>query len=96
MKEYQILNKYDGQASSIVYHFYQALSQQELSMLDMEAVEVKMAAVISYTKIRRKFEVLKDKCFGELSYDKNGFKFDGHTFDSLDEIEKAIANKAFL
>lgn len=96
MKEYQLLYKYDGEASSIVYHFYQALSQKELSMLDMEAVEVKMAAVISYTKIKRKFDVLKDKTFGELSYDKSGFNFDGHTFDSLEEVEKALANRAFL
>ncbi len=101
MKEYQLLMKFDEDndgedVADGLYAIHQALSSKQMSILDVAACRDRINTVFDYVEVRKRFDKLREEINGGLSFDKNGFKLFKSTFETLDEVEKALKNKAFL
>jgi hypothetical protein len=71
--------------------------------VNVDQVQQKVNHYFECLKVTQRFEQLKDKANGSLSLknyaDSNGgvgYLLDEHQFKTLDEVEKALNNKAFL
>lgn len=100
MKEYQLLLKFnpeDGEdVEDVVYAIHQVISNRQLAILDIKACRDRMNVVFDYIETRKRFDKLREAINNKLSFDNEGFHLLKNTFESLDEVEKALKNKAFL
>ena len=64
--------------------------------LDLSAIREQIIVYVDWLILAERFSLLKSISNGELSFDKEGFHIKEYAFSSLDEVEKALNNKAFL
>lgn len=99
MKEYEAVyaisdsyNRYSKALDAIV----SAINNRHYDMLNLEAVKRKLDEVFDAMVLKSRFDELYKKSNGKLVCNKTDFDFESHKFETLDEVEKAIKNKAFL
>ena len=100
-KEYNILaaggsyatkNKMTG-----VYAFVSsALEADQVDLLDLKAIQTSVNDHFKFLFLRKRFNEIKAISPVGIDFDCDGFHVKDSTFETLDEVEKAIANKAFL
>ena len=100
-REYEALSIYDDyNGKSILKGCIELLSHSmtynTLPMIDLQLTKESVNRLFDYLELRQKYERLKVASRATLSFDKEGFHLEGHTFHSLDEVERALKNKAFL
>jgi len=99
MKEYQIYKKYEFPEKPIESPFdlvSQALYTKSVDMLNLEACKAEIAEVFQFIDLRARFNILQAESENKILVTYTGFQFEGFKFETLDEIEKALKNKAFL
>lgn len=73
-----------------------ALSNNILDMLDLSICDEAVKEIFTYLHLKKKYSALKKEANGQLTVSKDGFKLSGKDFLTIDELEKAWKNKAFL
>lgn len=101
MKEYELLLKFDDDGGGedvedVVYAIHQVLSNNQIGILDIAACRAKMNTVFDYIELKQRFDKLREVAPQNLAFEKSGFRLFKSTFETLDEVEKALKNKAFL
>lgn len=95
--EYACLVRYAPKEVSALFDTVSAaLNDNMWELLDLDAAHTSVNETFKYLKILKRFRALSEKCESPLSFSKEGFHFHEHKFNSLDEVEKALNNKAFL
>lgn len=99
-KEYKMFIYYDkhvgSKLSSIFGLVKHAIDDGSWQFLDLKNIKLSIDDDFKYLNSRRYYEQLKTWANGKLSYDENGFHLDGHDFETLNEVQRALENKAFL
>jgi hypothetical protein len=100
-EEYKVLDHYAQNRSlskigSAFYALYTNISNDIWYYMDISYFREALDQDFDYLILRKRYEFLLTQFPKTLSYDENGFLLDGHRFETLDEVEKAINNKAFL
>jgi hypothetical protein len=100
-EEYKVLDHYAQNRSlskigSAFYAIYTNISNDIWHCMDVSHLREVLDQDFDYLVLRKRYEILLAHFPKTLSYDENGFLLDGHRFETLDEVEKAINNKAFL
>lgn len=100
-KEYNILsvggsystkNKMTG-----VYAFVSsALEADQVDLLDLNTIQTSVNDHFKFLFLRKRFNTIRASSPVSIDYDHDGFHVKDSTFETLDEVEKAISNKAFL
>ena len=98
MKEYELLHKYryGAQVEGPFEVVAMAIFQKRTDLLNVAASRNHCNEVFDYIEILNRYEVLKMQIEGGLDFDDKQFFIGTHNFQSLDEIERAIKNKALL
>ena len=99
MKEYLILKRYEYPDKPIESPFdlvSQALYTKSVNLLNLNLCKVEIAEVFDYIDLRSKLEYLQIISENKILVTFTGFEFEGFKFETLNEIEKALKNKAFL
>lgn len=100
MKEYEVLHSilqgYGNRYSKALEAVVTALNNRYFDILDLEAVKRRVAEAMEALEIKMRFDILNCKVNDKLICNNTDFELNGHKLDSLDEVEKAINNKAFL
>jgi hypothetical protein len=95
-KEYKMFVLYGVRESAPHFNLIaQAMENDTWELLDLDLVESNMLDSLNFLKALKRFRRLQND-FPALIYSENGFFIDDHQFETLDEVEKAIKNKAFL
>lgn len=97
MKEYELLHKYRGK-SQIEGPFEvvsMALYQKRTYMLNVANSRNTCNELFDYIEILNRYETLRMQ-FGDIDFDDKHFFVGDSEFQTLDEVERAIKNKAFL
>lgn len=95
--EYQLVSDYDkSELSGLFYTIQTAIEQGAHDCLDMEATKAKVDEALRAVACKRRFEYLNEISKTAIKYSIKGFILDDHTFETLDEVEKAWRLKAFL
>lgn len=101
--DFDLFLKYDNELAgnyNKAYHSIDlirtSLNNNLVEMLDIDSCDSLVKEVIEYLKLKKRFIYLQRKANEKLSISKDGFKISDHVFLSLDEVEKALNNKAFL
>ncbi len=81
------------QPFKLIVHAYENGSWTMLNLNDMEHY---LARSMSFLKLKARYMNLYYASNMKLSYDEVGFHINEHTFSSLDEVDKALDNVAFL
>jgi hypothetical protein len=76
--------------------FGEAIELDSGRSFDLERLKNNFNEDIKYLMLQKEYEELLPYADDKLSYDENGFHLDGHTFETLQEVRKALNNKAFL
>jgi hypothetical protein len=100
-EEYKVLYHYAQNRSlskigCAFYGMYININNDILFCMDIPYFREVLDQDFDYLLLRKRYEILLAHFPKTLSYDENGFLLDGHRFETLDEVEKAIDNKAFL
>lgn len=72
-----------------------SLSDNTFELLNLEESQDSINHTFTCLKLIKRYRRLQMQN-AELSYSQNGFHLGEHTFQTLDEVEKALSNKAFL
>ena len=95
-KEYNTLRSFGHkQLAELFDTLSVALDNNTWEMLDIDSVEATFIEVFSQMRIVKRFRTLH-QINGSVSYSDDCLLVDDHEFQTLDEIEKALKNKAFL
>ena len=102
-KEYKMFRFYDINVATFTYNLSSgfelmahAIRNGSWQLVDLEVLRDTIDQDFQYLLIRKRYEGLVLWSNHALTYDDNGFHLDGHDFETLDEVEKAMENKAFL
>lgn len=101
MKDYEfIMTMLEGYSSNRFSKTFDvvasAINNKQTGLLNLETVKLKVEEALKALEIRIRFDTLNDMVNGKLTCTNSNFELNGHEFQSLDEVEKAIENKAFL
>lgn len=98
MTDLEILNKfaYKGQIEGIFDLVSQAIYTRNWSAINLEKCHSEIDEVFQWIPIKIRYDELFERSGKELSFAAGGFSIYGHLFQTLDEVEKAINNKAFI
>jgi len=100
-KEYRIIKYYNEYVNpndgiqAIFELLKYSIENKIYSFLDLKSIKRTINADLKYLELYQRFSLLRTLSKQELTYDDNGFQLHGHTYESLDEVEKALDNKAF-
>jgi hypothetical protein len=99
--EYELLVWYESNRSflylrDVYVHFGQMIGSSHAGYCDLEAIKRDFSADINYLSTLKKYNRLCHQCDDKLRYDEKGFHLEGHTFETLKDVKKALKNKAFL
>ena len=72
-----------------------ALADSTWELLEIDTAAEVFSGVFKYLSISKRYRDLQSQS-QELSYSADGFHLGEHIFETLDEVEKALKNKAFL
>src|SRR5208282_5030219 len=76
--------------------FADALRKKNSNYLNLKQIKDDFRQDIKYLEVYNKYLRLAADCDMKLTYDKECFSLDGHKFQSLKEVEKALKLRAFL
>lgn len=93
--EFDATSSYNSKAYNALSLMNSALNGGSIELLDIERCRRMANDVMDYLAAKQRFILLK-KEMKELSFTNGKFKLLEHEFDNLDDVEKAIKNKAFL
>ena len=96
LKEYIALNNYSLRDQNIFFDVVsRAVQGDTWEFLELEMVQQSINEVFYYLRLVKRFRQLS--MLGvELTYSEEGFHLGESIFETLDAVEKAIKNKAFL
>lgn len=95
-KEYKMFVYYGFKESAVHLDLLAlALRSNTWELLDLDLTENNMLDTFRYLKDLKRYRRLQNQ-MTSLYYTEEGFFIDGHQFETLDQVEKAIKNKAFL
>jgi len=66
------------------------------SLIDLEKMQALIDESFRYLHLYKKYDTLSSLSNGTLHFDEEGFHIEEHTFQTLEEVEKALKHKAFL
>ena len=96
-KEYIAISEFDAEeAGNVFYSLHTAIAQKNWDLLNLEECKAQAVGVLEAIALKIRFDKLCDQSNGKLKYGIGGFDLDGHKFETLDAVEKALKNKAFL
>ena len=99
MKEYELLSKYlypDSTLESTFEVMSMAIYQKQIDMIQLDVCRAKINEVFDYLELRKRYDILFNQADAKLKIGVDCFELDSYKFQTLDEVEKAIKNKAFL
>lgn len=100
VKEYEIVSimseSYGNRYAKTLETVVSAINNKHYGMFNLESVKLRMDEVFEALVIKTRFDLLYNKSNGKLICNKAGFELEPHKFETLDEVEKALNNKAFL
>lgn len=99
MKEYELLSKYlypDSTLESTFEVMSMAIYQKQIDMIQLDVCRSKINEVFDYLELRKRYDILFNQADAKLKIGAGCFELDSYKFQTLDEVEKAIKNKAFL
>lgn len=73
-----------------------SISSEIVELLDLELCTNSINDIIKYLYLKKRYVILKSLAPGKLSVSKDGFKLYDNTYMTMDEVERAFKNKAFL
>jgi hypothetical protein len=99
-KEYKILWYYEqidkSKVSTLFYLMYQAIENGSVGYVDLEETKKSMLVDFAYLKISKTYLRLQLASKETLIYTETSFVLDGHEFQTLKEVERALKLRAFL
>ena len=99
MKEYELLTKYHYPEGAIEGPFdvmSQALYTKSTNLLNLDECRARTNEIFDYLELKKRYDSLVEESKGKLQFTKEYFDLLKHQFQTLDEVEKALKNKAFL
>src|SRR5580658_254459 len=95
--EYELLVWYESNRSfeylrDVYVHFGQMIGSSGAEYCDLEAIKSDFSADIDYLSTLKKYNILRHQCNDKLRYDEKGFHLEGHTFETLKDVKKALKN----
>lgn len=100
MKDYEFVSimseGYGNRFSKSLDAVVSAMNNKQYDMLNLAAVKSRVKEAMQALEVRMRFDSLVGEAKGKLTCSASGFDLDGHKFESLDDVEKALENKAFL
>lgn len=72
-----------------------AMENNMWELLELDDLQSQVNTTLHCLKVIKRYRKLQLECV-DLAYSEEGFTLSGHTFKTLDDVEKAIKNKAFL
>lgn len=100
-KEYMLLTYYSSYSNknriNSLYNFISnSLENNHWSLLDLESIQATINEHFKFLFLKKKYTRLFILSKNILNYDYEGFHINEHIFETLDEVEKALANSSFL
>jgi hypothetical protein len=100
-KEYGLLTHYDNYKSKnnavALYSFVgNALENGQWSLLDLDSIQGLMNEHFKYLHLKKRFTELFLQSKNTLHYTHEGFHINEFTFETLDEVSRALEQKMFL
>lgn len=98
IEEYKLLASYsDGDDVRKLYSLLAtALIDDSWNLINLDKAQSIINEHFRFLKVFKRYSDLYILAKGKLDRSQEGFQLDGHTFKTLDEVEKALNNKAFL
>jgi hypothetical protein len=72
------------------------LHDKIMQTMDITSLKKEVDLIFEYLSVRKRYNKLNSLFGNILTYNEIGFSIDGQNFSTLDEVEKAWNNKAFL
>lgn len=100
-KEYGLLSYYDSYSnknkiSNLMNFLNHSLETGQWIFLNLDEVQSNMNQQFKYLALKKRYLTLATESQGILHYSSGGFHIEDHTFETLDEVKRALANKMFL
>lgn len=73
-----------------------AVTDGQCDFLSLSDIKNSFDQYFKYLELKKKYDVLSDKAGSILGIDYQGFSLNEFTFETLDEVERALENKMFL
>jgi hypothetical protein len=97
LSEYMTILRFDEDEMSSKFNLLTgAMIANSWELLDLDILESEFDKCIAYFRLCKRFRAMDKLLDGELSITDDGFEIDEHLFQTLDEVQKAVDNKAFL
>jgi len=95
--EYQLLsqNIYESQGVALFTFLASAFNNNKYNHLDYDIIINDCNLILNYFRISKKYYILY-KLNNNLKFTSDGFYISHHRFETLDEVERAFNNPAFL
>lgn len=95
-KEYTLLVGLDYKEAATMFNLMGvALEDNSWEMVDLETSHAAISASFKTLIVSKRYKLLQRQN-KELGYSSEGFFIGEHKFETLDEVERALKNKAFL
>lgn len=100
-KEYGLLLYYENytnknKITNLLSFVHGSLENGQWAFLNLEEVQNSMNQHFKYLFLKKRYTDIFAQAKSILSYDHSGFHINEFVFETLDEVEKALANKMFL
>lgn len=100
-KEYGLLLHYsDYDSKNKVLKMFRlvttAIADGQCDFLSLSEIKSSFDQYFKYLELKKKYDVLSAKAGSILGIDYQGFSLNEFTFETLDEVERALDNKMFL
>lgn len=100
MKDYEFVSimseGYGNRFSKALDAVVSAINNKHCDMFNLVAVKARVEEAMIALEVKIRFDLLASKSNGKLTCTTSCFELDGHKFETLDQVEKALDNKAFL
>jgi hypothetical protein len=87
---------HSGNSPKVFFLVYSGLEDKTIGLVNIEEAQARCNEIFKYLYLGRRFDELVAKSNKTLVSLPGGFELLGHKFETLDEVEKALNNKAFL
>ena len=95
--DYQLVHNFTSEQLANPFNIViTAVLKETVDLLDLDAVERKIKNIFRILRVENRYNQLFSLSNGQLSVNLKSFKLNGHEFQSLDEVEAALRNPAFL
>lgn len=86
----------DHTSAKIFYLMFNALDDFNIDLINTEDMQRRCDEVFKYIFLLKRFNNLVKLSNNSVYSSLEGFNLEGHVFETLDEVQKALENKAFL